>query len=156
MGKLGSGSFSVVYRGKRIDNGTDVAIKFEARQVRSVPLLHHEVAVIAALRAGPCPPQGIVECFYFGVEGTFNCLVMELLGKSLEDRVLACKGTFTLQTTALIAEQVLQRIEFLHSRGFVHRDIKPENFMFGTKNTIHHIYLIDFGLCKLYWDKSKG
>jgi len=31
-------------------------------------------------------------------------------------------------------------------------DIKPENFMFGIKDKVHHVYLIDFGLSKKYWD----
>merc|ERR1719487_2663973 len=97
------------------------------------------------------PPQGVAEVFYFGIEGNFNCLVMEILGKSLEDHVQACKGKFTVKTTVLIAQQVLHRIEYLHSKGYVHRDIKPENFMFGVKDKVHHVYIIDFGLSKKYW-----
>merc|ERR1712176_1045022 len=80
---------------------------------------------------------------------------MELLGKSLEDRVQLCGGKFTAKTSVLVAQQVLQRIEYLHSKGIVHRDIKPENFMFGVGEKIHHVYLIDFGLSKSYWDKDR-
>merc|ERR1719486_478096 len=83
-------------------------------------------------------------------------MVMEILGKSLEDHVQSCGGKLQPKTTTLIAEQVLQRIEFFHSKKMVHRDIKPENFMFGVKDKIHHVYIIDFGLSKLYWDKSRG
>merc|ERR1712217_945989 len=36
----------------------------------------------------------------------------------------------------------------------IHRDIKPENFMFGIQNKIHHLYLIDFGLSKRYFDEK--
>merc|ERR1719487_1352998 len=101
------------------------------------------------------PPQGVAEVFYFGIEGNFNCLVMEILGKSLEDHVQACKGKYTVKTTVLVAQQVLHRIEYLHSKGYVHRDIKPENFMFGVKDRIHHVYIIDFGLSKRYWDSAR-
>jgi serine/threonine protein kinase len=102
------------------------------------------------------PPQGVAECHYFGIEGPWNCLVMEILGKSLEDQVQACKGQLTQKTTVLIAQQVLQRIEYLHSKGLVHRDIKPENFMFGVNKKVHHVYIIDFGLSKKYWDQPNG
>merc|ERR1719247_3600184 len=81
-------------------------------------------------------------------------MVMELLGPSLWATFKSLKGRFTSKTTVLVAEQVLRRIEYLHSKGIVHRDIKPENFMFGAKNKQHHIYAIDFGLSKRYWDKS--
>lgn len=152
--RLGAGCFGEVYRGVRAEDKQEVAIKFESTSGKSAPQLEHEYEVLNILR-GNCNPQGIVECFYFGVEGSFNCLVMEILGKSLEDNVQACKGKLKVQTTVLIAEQVLQRIEFLHSKGFVHRDIKPENFMFGVGDKIHHVYIIDFGLSKKYWDQTR-
>jgi len=155
--RLGAGCFGEVYRGINTDTKLEVAIKFESRDAKSAPQLEHEVGVIRTLTADMNPaPQGVVECFYFGVEGAFNAMCMEILGKSLEDNVQACKGKFTVKTTVLIAQQVLQRIEFLHSKGFVHRDIKPENFMFGIKSKVHHVYIIDFGLSKTYWDKPRN
>ena len=32
-------------------------------------------------------------------------------------------------TILLIVDQMLIRLESIHSKGIVHRDIKPENFM---------------------------
>merc|ERR1719262_2184444 len=82
-------------------------------------------------------------------------MVVELLSRSLEDHLHGCKGRrFTAPTAVLVAEQVLKRIEYLHSKGIVHRDIKPENFMFGVRDKIHHLYLIDFGLSKKYYDQK--
>jgi serine/threonine protein kinase len=77
---------------------------------------------------------------------------MELLGRNLEERLRACEGQLEAPSVALIGEQVVNRLEYLHSKGIVHCDIKPENFMFGVGPRVHHLYLIDFGLSKRYWD----
>ena len=43
--------------------------------------------------------------------------------------------------------QMVQRLEFIHSKYILHRDIKRENFLIGY-NDPYLIYLIDFGLSK--------
>lgn len=59
------------------------------------------------------------------------------------------------KTIMRIGIQMVSRLESLHGKGYVHRDIKPENFVFGLSNK-NYLYLVDFGLCKLYVDpKSK-
>jgi len=152
--RLGAGCFGEVFRAINVETQEDVAVKFE--DIKScAPQLEHEFNILSVLKQGMAVlPQGVVECFHFGLEGPFRALVMDLLGKSLEDRMQGCRGTFSVKTVALVAEQCLRRIEYLHSRGIVHRDIKPENFMFGVKEKVHHVYLIDFGLSKVFFDKK--
>ena len=55
----------------------------------------------------------------------------------------------------MLADQMLQRIEFIHSRHFLHRDIKPDNFLIGGKDlNKDFVYIIDFGLAKFYKEAS--
>jgi casein kinase I family protein HRR25 len=52
--------------------------------------------------------------YYFGKEGDWNILVMDLLGPSLEDLFEYCRRKFTLKTVLMVAIQMLQRIEYVH------------------------------------------
>lgn len=65
-----------------------------------------------------------------------------------------CNKKFDLKTVAMIAIQMLERIQFLHLKGFIHRDVKPDNFVIGSDSKGYKIYLIDFGLAKRYLDKD--
>ncbi len=58
---------------------------------------------------------------WFGTEGDYNVMVMQLLGPSLEDLFNFCGRRFKLKTVILLADQILMRIEYMHSRNFIHR-----------------------------------
>ena len=75
---------------------------------------------------------------------------MELLGKSLEDIFQSQQKKFSLKTVCMIGIQMLDRLEFIHSKNIIHRDIKPDNFVLGLDNKSHIIYILDFGLSKKF------
>ena len=77
-------------------------------------------------------------------------MVMELLGKSLEDLFQENGKRFTLKTVCMIADQMIERLEFIHNKHIIHRDIKPDNFVMGLSNKNQTVYLLDFGLAKKY------
>jgi serine/threonine protein kinase len=79
-------------------------------------------------------------------------MVIDLLGKSLEDLFNDCGRRFNLKTVLILADQLLCRLEIIHTKCYIHRDIKPDNFMMGRGLHKHMVHVIDFGLAKLYRD----
>ena len=147
--KLGAGSFGQIFEGKERKTGRRVAVKLEERRARH-PQLHYEFRLYRALAGG----AGIPTAHWYGEEGDYRVLVMDRLGKSLEQLFTQCGRKFSLKTVLLLADQMLARVEYIHRQQFVHRDIKPDNFLVGQGPFENVIFLIDYGLAKRYVDPA--
>ena len=143
--KLGSGSFGDIYLGTNRETSEEVAIKLE-RVGSKCPKLLVEAKLYRILAGG----VGIPNVFWYGVEGEFNAMVLDLLGPSLEDVFHSHGREFSLKTVLMCADQMLTRIEYVHTKNFLHRDVKPDNFLLGLGEKATQIHLIDFGLAKMY------
>ena len=146
---LGAGTFSVVYEGINIKDNSKVALKLEEKNINK-SLLKSEALNIFALQG-----FGIIKFISFGHSKDYNVLVEPLLGESLYSLYLQLKKNFTLKDICLIGIQTIERIEYIHSKGYLHGDIKPENFVIGN-NDQRIIYIIDFGLSKKYRSDRTG
>ena len=147
--KLGEGAFGNVYLGQAISNNAYVAIKTELRKIIK-PILESEAFLLYSI-TGP----GIPEVKSFGKTKKYNILVEPLLGKSLFDIFAENHKSMSLSDACLIGKQVIDRIQWVHSKYIVHRDIKPDNFLIG-RNDPNVLYLIDFGLSKKYRSTATG
>ncbi|KAL4333169.1 hypothetical protein GQ457_07G031160 [Hibiscus cannabinus] len=160
--KIGSGSFGEIYLGTHIQTNEDVAIKLivpiniddfcyaQENLKTKHPQLLYESKLYKILQGG----TGIPNVRWSGVEGDYNVLVMDLLGPSLEDLFNFCSRKLSLKTVLMLADQMINRVEFAHSKSFLHRDIKPDNFLMGLGGLANQVYIIDFGLAKKYRDTS--
>ncbi|PAA48093.1 hypothetical protein BOX15_Mlig012010g1 [Macrostomum lignano] len=149
--KIGSGSFGEIYLGVNQTNGEEIAVKLESQKARH-PQLLYESKLYKLLQGG----IGIPHVRWFGVEKDYNVLVMDLLGPSLEDLFSFCSRRFTMKTVLMLADQMINRIEYVHNKNFIHRDIKPDNFLMGIGRHCNKVFIIDFGLAKKYRDSRSG
>ncbi|XP_078166587.1 casein kinase 1-like protein 10 [Carex rostrata] len=148
--KIGCGSFGELYIAVNIQNGEEVAVKLEPVKTKH-PQLQFESKIYMLLQGG----TGVPHLKWFGVEGEYNVMVIDLLGPSLEDLFNYCNRKFSLKTVLMLADQLISRVEYMHSRGFLHRDIKPDNFLVGQArkaNQQRQVFIIDYGLAKKYRD----
>ena len=92
---------------------------------------------------------------WYGSDIDYHYVIFDLLGKSLTEYLVQTSNhTFFPGTVKYLGKQIIDIIEYIHTKGIVHRDIKLDNFMMG-KNDPHQVYLIDYGLSKAYINNNK-
>ncbi|CDW89928.1 ser thr kinase [Stylonychia lemnae] len=155
--RIGAGSFGQIYRGYDQENKRDVAIKLvlnEAKVLKHIntkggklnisffnflPMVKHYFAIGSNL-IFPVSKKvtGFPKLYWFGREGDFNLMVIELLGRNLDETLKFCGRRFSLETVLQIADQL------------------PENFCLGYGTSkANQVYMIDLGLSKRYRDSKR-
>ena len=148
--QLGKGGFGQLYLGRNFIENELVAVKMEEKGSRSH--LYSEYQILKEISNA----KGIPKVYEFHKGHKHNYLMMQLLGKSLDKLFIDMKRHFSIKTVSMIGYQMVQRIEYVHSKGYIHRDIKPGNFLIGKNKDKEILYIIDFGLSKKYIDKLTG
>ncbi|KAL8276367.1 hypothetical protein RQP46_011212 [Phenoliferia psychrophenolica] len=145
--QIGAGAFSKVYLGVNVSTGEGIAIKLEPEDSKH-PQLEFEAKVYKLLAGG----VGVPFLRWFGAAGEHNAMVLDLLGPNLEELFHFCGRNFSLKTVLLLADQLISRLEWIHSHNLIHRDLKPENLLMGLGGRANQVHVIDFGLAKRYRD----
>ncbi|MCU0723951.1 MAG: protein kinase, partial [Planctomycetes bacterium] len=142
--KIGEGSIGTIYKGRDVNEGTDVAIKFLTREVTKKPQIlarfKREIQTAIKMRH-----PNIVRGYHAGIwEGCIYYYVMEYVdGPTLQE--LVSRERLTEERVVRIAAQIASALQYIHEFGMVHRDIKPENIMMTSKGEAK---LADLGLAK--------
>ena len=145
--RLGRGSFGYIYLVEY--QNKLYAMKLENTK-KGYYILDKEIYLMIHLY-GPRIPYAKS----FGQCGYYNVLVMELLGKSLEDiKLMLPSKKMTIPCVCKLSYQMLQILEHIHRKSFLHRDVKPDNFIMGIGPNSHLLYMIDFGFAKTYRDPT--
>ncbi len=149
--KIGSGSFGEVYL-TRDKAGNEYAAKIEEKTQKN--RLKAEFNIYKKVLNNK-NIIGIPKVYNYIETTEYNILVMELLGKSLENIFDDNSREFSSSTVLKLAIDMINIIERFHSKGFIHRDIKPNNFLFNSSKPYNTLYLMDFGLSKQFMQSGK-
>ena len=145
------GKDSWVYQGINIKNKEPIAIKLENKNGLK-HFLESEAFLLFNLKG-----LGIPKVISFGKSTQFIILIEELLGLAIHYLMKNNKDKIDrLKNICMIALQIIDRLEFIHSKNIIHRDIKTDNFVIGRNENNKIIYLIDFGFARKYRSSRTG
>ncbi|XP_009629516.1 CBL-interacting protein kinase 2-like [Nicotiana tomentosiformis] len=138
---LGQGTFAKVYYARNIRNGQSVAIKvIDKEKVLRVGLVNQIKREISVMRLVRHP--NIVHLYEVMATKTKIYFVMEYAkGGELFNQV--AKGRLKEDVARKYFQQLINAVDFCHSRGVYHRDLKPENLLLDDDENLK---ISDFGL----------
>eukprot|EP01023_Acetabularia_acetabulum_P051522 TRINITY_DN57042_c1_g1_i1.p1 TRINITY_DN57042_c1_g1~~TRINITY_DN57042_c1_g1_i1.p1 ORF type:complete len:367 (-),score=82.71 TRINITY_DN57042_c1_g1_i1:2148-3248(-) len=144
---VGVGGFAVVKQGRDKISNQQVAIKVvdKSRYASGDNSLQREIEVLAKVNHPNC-----IKLYAVYITSRKVYIVTELVhGGELLDRVQE-KGNYSEQHAASLISQILEGVQYLHSRGIVHRDLKLENMIMLDKRDDSPVKIADFGLSKFF------
>jgi len=151
--QLGEGGMGVVWRGRDLNTGGEVAIKVmkDISDPAALELFEREWNALAGLSH-----PNIVDVRDVGVllDGDVRkpFFVMPLLvGKTLAELIRESSERLSASRVVEIIRQVCKGLQAAHERGLIHRDLKPSNIFVLNDDSAK---IIDFGVVHLTGARS--
>lgn len=143
--ELGRGSMGMVYRGKQVALGREVAVKILPRSLAQDPSYIARFIREAQIIAGLNHPN-IVQIYDAGQQNGVLYFVMEYVQGPTIGSLLHLDGSMPQHLAAEYIAQVADALDAAYKeRNVIHRDIKPENLMLDRWGRIK---VMDFGLAR--------
>ncbi len=142
------GGMAIVYRGRRVVDGRDVALKVgtaEAARHQTEERFKNEALVAGALQhpnivrpiqVGPLDGPA-------GFEGRMHLVTDLVEGRTLGWLMVYHQQGMPPVRAVALAAQLAEAMVAMHEQGVVHRDLKPANLIIDDDDNLH---VIDFGL----------
>ncbi|CAN0921601.1 CBL-interacting serine/threonine-protein kinase 23 [Linum grandiflorum] len=142
---LGEGTFAKVKFARNIETGENVAIKIldkdKVLKHKMISQIKREISTMKLIRH-----PNVIRMFEVMASKTRIYIVMEFVtGGELFDKI-ASKGRLKEDEARKYFQQLVNAVDYCHSRGVYHRDLKPENLLLDASGVLK---VSDFGLSAL-------
>ncbi|MQM20648.1 hypothetical protein Taro_053672 [Colocasia esculenta] len=142
---LGEGTFAKVKFARNVETGENVAIKILDKEKilkhKMIGQIKREISTMKLIRH-----PNVIRMFEVMASKTKIYIVLEFVtGGELFDRI-ACHGRLKEDEARKYFQQLINAVDYCHSRGVYHRDLKPENLLLDSNSVLK---VTDFGLSAL-------
>lgn len=142
---LGEGTFAKVKFARNLETGENVAIKILDKEKvlkhKMIGQIKREISTMKLIRH-----PNVIRMFEVMASKTKIYIVMEFVtGGELFDKI-ASKGRLKEDEARKYFQQLINAVDYCHSRGVYHRDLKPENLLLDASGVLK---VSDFGLSAL-------
>ena len=143
---IGKGTFSVVKLGEHIKTKTKVAIKIldkeKIKTKEDLTRIKREIKILSLL-----DHPNIIKTYKISETPKKYYIIMEYCeGGELFDYIVE-KERLDEFESSIFFYQLINALDYIHSKGVAHRDLKPENLLLSQNKNIK---IIDFGLSNFF------
>jgi len=139
--RLGAGKFGNVYVARCRRTGFVFALKVLHKAQLIKHGVEHQLRREIEIQSH-CRHVNILRLYSFFYDEKRVYLMLEMAPGGELYRLLQARGNFSEARSAWYFKQMVEAIQYCHSKNIVHRDIKPENILIGLKETLK---IADFG-----------
>lgn len=149
ISEIGEGGMGKVYLAEHITLKKRFAVKCLAPELTRIPQFRDRFSVEARAQAQLTHVNIVQVTDFLEHEGNYYLVMEYVEGQSLED-IIKQRGKLQEKEALPIIKDVLNGLNYAHTKGVIHRDIKPSNILIDKKN---HAKIMDFGLAILTGEK---